>query len=46
MHLTAVDDIAAATTTTNGTDASDIQEVDMHALHQPVAQLDGKKKVA
>jgi hypothetical protein len=49
MHLTAVDDIAATTSNTtasNGTDDSDLQEDDMHALHQTVAQLNGKTKVA
>jgi hypothetical protein len=48
MHLTAVDDIAATptTTTTTGTDDSDFDEDDIHALHQTVEQLHGKKKVA
>jgi hypothetical protein len=43
MHLTAVHDIAA-TTTSNGTDDSDLHGDDKHALHQTVAQLTGKRK--
>jgi hypothetical protein len=50
MHLTAVDDIAATTSntpaTSNGADDSDLHEDDMQALHQTVAQLNGKTKVA
>jgi hypothetical protein len=46
MHLTTVDEIAATTTSNDGTDDSDLHEDDIHALHQTAAQLNGKKKVA
>jgi hypothetical protein len=46
MHLTTVDEIAATTTSNDGTDDSDLHEDDIHALHQTAAQLNGTKKVA